>query len=75
MCTPRVPRFSVFAVFILLAFPRINNLRVFNATNSSIPTAPTKVLFENKELAEMPKMIHCCILVQSVRVLSYLLLS
>ena len=44
LCTSRVPRLGVFAVFILLAFPRINNLRVFNATNSSIPTAPTSFL-------------------------------
>jgi hypothetical protein len=28
---------------ILLAFPRINNLRVFNATNSSIPTIPPRL--------------------------------
>src|SRR5713226_1500877 len=41
----RVPRAYLGLAFLwffsLLLFRRVNNLRVFNATSSSIPTAPT----------------------------------
>jgi len=43
-CTCRVPPFSVCAVFFVLPFRRISNLRRFNSSNSSIPTAATNHL-------------------------------
>jgi hypothetical protein len=37
-CTRRVPHFGVLRFFSLLPFSGINNLHVFNALSSSIPT-------------------------------------
>src|ERR1700676_4650433 len=52
----RVPRvylgLAYLKVFSVLPLQRINNLRVFNTTNSSIPTAPTSFLIHFTGLAK-----------------------